>query len=208
MNQKVLAVFAHPDDEAFGPGGTLAVMAQTGEVNLICVTDGGNPKRKEELERSAKILGIRQVYFLDYADGSLCNAIYHELAGKIQSYVQELKPDMLLTYEPKGVSGHLDHVAVSLVTSYVYRENKEVKELWYFCELDHKLLRPFRAKYFIFMPRGYKREEIDLVIDTAKVYQIQVKAMMQHHSQRKDALQLLAMRALLPKEEYFLVEKR
>jgi LmbE family N-acetylglucosaminyl deacetylase len=208
MNKKVLAIFAHPDDEAFGPGGTLAILASEGEVNLICVTDGGDPRRAEELTASAKILGVRQVYFLGNKDGSLCNSLYHEIAGKIEKYVEDLRPEILLTYEPRGVSGHLDHVAVSMVVSYVFRKLKFLRELWYFCEMERKICRVFWDQYFIFFPKGYKKEEVDVMMDTSQVYLTQIKAMMAHKTQRKDALNLIALRALLPKEEYFLVEKR
>jgi LmbE family N-acetylglucosaminyl deacetylase len=206
--KRVLAIFAHPDDEAFGPGGTLAVLAKTCEVNLICITDGGDERRADELLAAAKILGINKVEFLGYPDGHLNNAIYHQLARKIQSFVDEFNPDILLTFEPRGVSGHIDHVAVSMVCSYLFRENKQINEIWYYCELEHQVFRPFQDHYFIYFPRGYKKEEVDEVIDTSKVYATQVKAMMEHKTQRKDAVQLLAMRALLPKEECFLISRR
>lgn len=214
--KRVLAVFAHPDDEAFGPGGALALLAQTAEVNLVCVTDGDIPGseeswakvRREELRRSAKILGIKEVIFLDLADGSLCNANYHQAADKIQTVVRRLKPELLITFEFRGVSGHLDHVAVSMVVSYVFRENRSIKAVWYWGELERKSLRLLRDRYFIFFPQGYKREEFDLTLDTKSVYDLQVKAMREHKSQKQDCDRILLMRKFWPKEEYFLVKKR
>jgi LmbE family N-acetylglucosaminyl deacetylase len=207
-SKKTLVVLAHPDDEVFGPGGTLALWSKEGEVQLICVTDGGDERRQEELEASAKILGLKAVHHLGYVDGSLNHALYHEVAAKIQKFVEAMKPEVLMTFELKGISGHLDHVAVSMITSYVFRENKEIKELWYFGELEHRALRSFRDKYFIFFPRGYKKEEMDETVETGSAYATQVKAMMAHQTQRKDALLLIAQRALLPKREYFKVWKR
>jgi N-acetylglucosamine malate deacetylase 2 len=214
--QKTLAVFAHPDDEAFGPGGILALLAKDTEVNLMCVTDGGAvgwskdlaSRRRAELKRSAKVLGIKEVIFLDYPDGSLNNNVYHQIAKEIQEVVRRLKPQRLITFEPRGVSGHLDHIAVSMISSYVFRENKDIKELWYFCELERKRARKLRDHYFIYFPEGYRKAEIDRVVDTSSVYQIQVKAMRAHQSQTKDAERIISKRKFLPKEEYFLVKKR
>src|SRR6185436_20606573 len=102
--KSVVAVFAHPDDEAFGSAGTLALLAKEREVYLICVTDGSagmNSSKKtkalaeirqEELLNSAKVLGIKEVFFLDYKDGSLSNNLYHEIADKIQKILEEIKP--------------------------------------------------------------------------------------------------------------------
>ena len=93
----IVGVFAHPDDEAFGPGGTLASFAKERDVYTICVTNGdagqnssGKTKelaqiRRDELLASAEVLGIKKVFFLDYKDGTLCNNLYHEIAGKIQT---------------------------------------------------------------------------------------------------------------------------
>lgn len=207
-DSSVLLVVAHPDDEAFGPGGTLALLAQTNTVTLICVTDGGLKERKAELLESAEILGVHEVIFLDYADGSLCNALYHEVAGKIQEVVDRVRPAMFLTFEPRGISGHIDHMAVTMITSYVFRENKAIKELWQFAELEWKFERPWRNKYFIYFPPGYRKEELDVEIDVSRVYSQQVKAMRAHKSQKKDAELIILARKLLPKREYFLVKKR
>lgn len=141
--KKLLVVTAHPDDEAFGPGGTIAFYAKQGvEVHVLCATRGEagqtdqefrvqnselrmNGKeigmvRENELRTSAKILGVQQVDFLDFTDGTLCNALYHRLAENIQQKIQAFAPHVVLTFEPRGVSGHLDHIAVGLTTTYAF----------------------------------------------------------------------------------------
>ncbi len=136
----LLAVFAHPDDEAFGPSGKIALEAKKRDVYLICVTDGamginsGRSKkdlaiiRKKELKNSAKKLGVKKVFFLEYKDGSLSNSLYHKIAEKIEDIVKEIKADTLLTFEPRGVSGHLDHIAVSFITTFVFRNNSDFRQ--------------------------------------------------------------------------------
>jgi LmbE family N-acetylglucosaminyl deacetylase len=211
-----LVVVAHPDDEVFGPGGTLALLAGNNTVTLICVTDGDNPTeknpfaaiRRRELEASSRVLGVHEVVFFDYPDGGLCNRLYHEVAGKIQKVVDRVKPTMLMTFEPRGISGHIDHMAVSMITSYVYRENKSIRELWYYCQLESRLTRPFNDHYFIYFPKGYSKDEVDMVIDTSSVWGQQVRAMRKHESQKKDGERIILARKLLPKEECFLVKRR
>jgi LmbE family N-acetylglucosaminyl deacetylase len=80
----VVGIFAHPDDEAFGPSGTLAKFAKEGrDVYIICVTKGDagdnysdktnnlTDIREEELKASAKELGVKEVIFLDFKDSLL-----------------------------------------------------------------------------------------------------------------------------------------
>src|SRR3989344_5955519 len=132
--KSIVCIFAHPDDEAFGPGGTIAILAKNYKVFIICVTDGDAGKnsssqarelgelRKEELLASAKVLRVRKVFFLGYKDGSLNNNLYHQLAEKLTKHLAILKPVTLLTFEPSGVSGHIDHIAVSMITSFVFEK--------------------------------------------------------------------------------------
>src|SRR5512135_954393 len=85
--QTLLAVLAHPDDESFGMGGTLALYAARGvEVHLVCATRGevGDVApdllqgfnsiadlRESELRCAAGILGLAGVHFLDYRDSGM-----------------------------------------------------------------------------------------------------------------------------------------
>jgi LmbE family N-acetylglucosaminyl deacetylase len=225
MNRPVaFAIFAHPDDEAFGPSGTIAILSQTHDIYLLCATRGeagenhsGTSKslhdvRAEEVKKSANILGVKGVFFLGFQDGALCNNLYHEIAQKIQVQVDKLHPSMILTNEPHGVSGHLDHVAVSMISSYVFQHNKDIKEIWYNClTKDQTDLRP---PYFIYFPPGYPRERVDKVVDVSSVWGLKMQAIKQHKSQKKDmqnvvlALNFFVLKNLGKKEEYFLVSKK
>jgi LmbE family N-acetylglucosaminyl deacetylase len=87
MTKTILAVLAHPDDESFGLGGTLALYAQKGyDTYLVCATRGEAGTvdasylngfkdtaelRTGELLRAAKILGLRDVFFLGYRDSGM-----------------------------------------------------------------------------------------------------------------------------------------
>ncbi len=138
--QRLLAVFAHPDDESFGPGGTLAHYAGQGtEVRLLCATRGevgdipeelleGDRDiahlRESELRCAAEHLGLSDVHFLDYRDSgmpgsednhhprALAAAPLDEVSAKIYEYMQEHQPQVVITFDPIGGYRHPDHIAV------------------------------------------------------------------------------------------------
>ncbi len=210
----MVAVFAHPDDEAFGPGGTIAKLSKDHEITVICVTPGDagqNIKtadtRKKELRASAKILGVKNVIFLNYKDGTLSNSVYHQLAADIEKELKRIKPEILMTFDIKGVSGHIDHIVVSLVTTFVFHRLSFVRELFYYCN-NLERSKILGEDYFIHFPGGYKQSEINEFIDVSKYWDIKISAMMAHKSQRFDAERILSKTAHLPKEECFLVLKK
>lgn len=220
MKKNLVCVFAHPDDEAFGPGGTIAKLSKKYNIYLLCVTKGEvgqkgktlkvqNSKlgevRAQELKCSAKILGIKKVYFLGFIDGTLSNNIYHKLAAKIKNHLQKLKPEIVITYEPQGVSGHIDHITTSMVTMFVVQNLKFVKEVWQVCRPD--TIARTRRNYFVYFPPGYKKSEIDKVVNTKDFWNKKIEAMMCHQSQIKDIKMIMKMQSKFPKEEYFLVKK-
>jgi len=206
----LVCIFAHPDDEAFGPGGTIAKFAQTRDVYILCATRGEVGKykgrkgkrnmadiRARELRRSAKILGVEGVFFLGFKDGALSNNLYHDIAHKIEKILKKLRPDTILTYEPHGISGHLDHIAMSFISSYVYERLPFVKKLMQYCVLDTPSRR--KRKYFVCLPPGYKKSEIDFASNVRGVWDLKVKAIMQHHSQIHDIKRILKMYEKSPK---------
>lgn len=213
----VVGVFAHPDDEAFGPGGTLAKFAQNNDVYVICATNGETATgevdkalakiRRAELRASCKILGVKKVYFLGFTDGTLSNNLYHTIAGKVKKILHELKPETLLTFEPRGVSGHIDHIVMSMVTQFIFPDIKSAKKLMMHC-LTFQRSQLMHGKYFIYFPFGYKDKEIDEVIDVSDIWETKVQAMQQHASQIHDVTRILEQSQQFPKKEYFLVEEK
>lgn len=121
---RMLVVLAHPDDESFAVGGTLAKYARQGiQVVLLCATRGeagisglaneeAGKIRELELLQAAKYLGI-EVHFLGYQDGELSKANPHKLLEHIACWIDTVQPQVVLTFGPDGVSGHPDHVTIS-----------------------------------------------------------------------------------------------
>lgn len=144
MVKRLLAVLAHPDDESFGPGGTLALYAQDGvEVHLICATRGEAGEippemqlnaeetasmREVELRCAASQLGLTGVHLLGYRDSgmlgsshnghpeALASAPVAEVAEKVAGLIRQIRPQVLITHDPVGGYRHPDHIAVHKAT--------------------------------------------------------------------------------------------
>lgn len=213
----LVCVIAHPDDEAFGPSGSLAYFATQRDVYIFCVTRGDSDakftkhdpnslavRREKELLASAKILGVKEVRFLNFKDGSLCNNNYHEVAATIQKELEEIQPDTVMTFELNGISGHLDHVAVAFTTTYATYKVPSVKTILYLRTLEEQM-KVERGHYFVYTPPGFTKEESDLVINTAPYWEKRLAAMNAHQSQAEDINRILSMISNFPKEEYFRV---
>jgi len=142
MNQQKTLVFlgAHPDDETFGPGATLAHYALAGvQVYVVCATRGeaGTVEpdfmkncstvaevRNAEMKCAAKALGLADIIYLGYRDSGMSGspdnkhtealmlAPVEEVAGKIVNVIRKIKPEVIITHDAGGGYGHPDHIAV------------------------------------------------------------------------------------------------
>ena len=131
----LLAVFAHPDDESRIVGGTLARYAAEGvAVALYCATRGEAWRagtdveeqialRTRELMAACRVLGIREVRLRDYPDGGLQRLDLAALRDDIAAYLQERRPQVVITFGPEGRTLHPDHIAIHhCATAAVMRE--------------------------------------------------------------------------------------
>lgn len=145
---RLLAVLAHPDDESFGPGGTLALYASLGvSVHLVCATRGelgqSPPKlqghlsladlREAELNCAASHLGLAQVHLLGYHDSgmpgsdredqsnALSQAPLPEVVEKVTQIMRQIRPQVVITFDPIGGYYHPDHVAIHHATLQSFR---------------------------------------------------------------------------------------
>ncbi|MBM3690242.1 MAG: PIG-L family deacetylase [Actinobacteria bacterium] len=126
-------VHAHPDDEALLTSGTMARAAAEGQrVVLVVATDGAAGLtssayregladiRREEVEESARHLGVSRVVHLGYADSGLAgdapsgfaSASLDEVSERIRGILSEESANVVVGYDPSGGYGHPDHVRV------------------------------------------------------------------------------------------------
>lgn len=129
---RLLGVFAHPDDETFCAGGTLAKYAAAGaEVMVVCATRGEAGQirdpavatrrtlgdvRTRELHHACHHLGVNHVICLDFGDGQLDAYDRDLLSQHISDVLVGFAPDVVITFGTDGVYGHPDHIAIGAAT--------------------------------------------------------------------------------------------
>ena len=128
--RRLALVFAHPDDETFAVGATVARYAHEGvHIALFCATDGNagssssvpvsSPEelatiRRNELLSAARHLGIRDVVTAGHPDKGLAALDPEALTGDIVAFLRHAQPDVVITFGPEGApTGHPDHRALS-----------------------------------------------------------------------------------------------
>lgn len=180
----LLVVLAHPDDESFGMGGTLALYASQGvQVRLICATRGEAGEvnadlmkgyksiadlRTHELACAAGFLGLTSVDFLGYHDSgmqgtddnqnpaSLYQASLEDVSHKIEQMMKKYHPQVVITFDPSGGYLHPDHVKINRAAE---------KAFFSFIENKHAGLIVYRPQklYFHTMPVGIFKYAVKLM---------------------------------------------
>jgi len=123
----ILAIGAHPDDVEYGCGGSLVQFARGGnDVYLFVATrggEGGSPAvRQHEQEESAKLLGVKKIFWGGYHDTQL--PLERELIAKVESVVTEVRPDLIFGHAPRDT--HQDHRVLADATFSATRYTKNV----------------------------------------------------------------------------------
>jgi LmbE family N-acetylglucosaminyl deacetylase len=210
--KSILAVYAHPDDESFVPGGTIARYAFEGvKVTLVCATRGeegmlGDPPladraslgecREDELLCSCRVLGVDRICFLDFIDSRLSTYPHPDVEGKIVEIVRTVKPQVVITFGSEGITGHPDHAAISHFTTDAFfdagRPDKypELKELgldfYQPAKLYYSVLPKSLAESLSVKLKGVEEDKITAVIDVSRYAHIKKEALFCHRTQLPD----------------------
>jgi N-acetylglucosamine malate deacetylase 2 len=148
---RILAVYAHPDDEAFGPSDILARYARAGaEVAGVWATRGEHGEapvepapdpatlgalREQDLRAAAAVIGIGRVELLGYEDNALEQVPPAELEERVLAVMRAVRPEVVLTMGPAGITRHPDHVALHRATVAAFHraraEGAAVRELYF-----------------------------------------------------------------------------
>lgn len=186
MNERLLVILPHPDDESFGAAGLIALKRKANvPVTYACCTLGemgrnmGNPLvanretlkniRKKELEKVAEILGINDLRMLGYRDKTLEFEDEEKLADHFEQIIRDVKPTLLVTFYP-GFAVHPDHDACGEA---VIRAVKRMK----------KAERPVVYCMAFSNDRFEHIGEPDVEIDIKEVADIKFQAIKAHRSQ-------------------------
>ena len=145
---KILACFAHPDDESFGPSGTLAKATRSGHsIALLTFTRGESgtlgiskklsgtelaDRRCAELKQAAEKLGIQHLHICQLSDKQLQYFPAQKGIEIIRGEIDQFEPDIVITYHENTISGHPDHLAVTKWTLQTVKAMKDPPVLFFY----------------------------------------------------------------------------
>lgn len=203
---RVLVIVAHSDDIEFGIAGTVARWTKEGTTVTYCiVTDsssGSNEPgadlaalvetRKREQINAARAVGVRDVRFLGYKDGTLTPSL--ELRRDLARVVRDVRPQIVVTMDPttvfwreNGYINHPDHRATGEAAVYAVFPSAETRPI--FPELLDEGLEPCKVEqlWMVLSP------QTDILVDISDVHAQKMNALRAHPSQLdEDVVQMVA----------------
>lgn len=229
MKRVMVGIFAHPDDESFGPSGTLLKLVRDDtDVHLLLLTDGeagANPaqapdlgkQRLDEWSRATELIGAKSTAALHFPDGELSHSmhiaigasLHAEMHRIIESYADDIELSVM-TFDLLGLTGHLDHIAASYLATHQFYSLKydtpphvHLGELWYYCLSREQAPATEWTDYY--MPIGRDEKHINRVIDISDFLPAKYAVMDAHVSQVHDAQTLKQLGDKLLSREHFYV---
>lgn len=237
MKKRLLLLLAHPDDETFGPAGTIAKYASSGaDVYLATATRGeagmlGDPPvtdrahlgevRAAELLCAAGILGIRKVSFLGFFDGQLGAVPRERIVEKAVEQIRWTRPHVLIGFGPGGVSRHPDHVVMSSVALEAFDAAADPNRFPGQIRDGISAWAPYKLYQFEIAQEildewgvplvGVPREKLTTIVDTSAFVDRKIEAFYSHRTQSKDYTRILSRegyREFCSRETYVLAKSR
>lgn len=226
MKKVLFGIFAHPDDEAFGPVGTLIKEVDDGtELHLIVLTggeNGTNPDnlpnlgevRIQEWRAAGAVIGASSMHHLGYIDGTLNNIDHLEITIKITEIVESVvggRDDIeieFMSLDLGGYTGHIDHIVAARSACLAFYRLREtgnpMKRVRLACLSREEI--PETNTDFVYMEPGKTPEEIDETVDASE-YTVKIHEVMRlHHTQRNDYQTVTTYKADKLGINYFLVK--
>lgn len=181
---KILYIFPHPDDEAFGPARAMSKQRRQGhEVYLLTLTRGGATKQRfkygysvekmceiryDELQKVGGVLDLSGLTILDLPDSGLKEMDPREIENVIMEEMERIQPQVVVTYAVHGISGFHDHLVSHAAVKRAFVRIKEnapwLKRLaFYTITIEEAEQSPH------FHLNGSKPEDIDCVINAAPI---------------------------------------
>lgn len=214
MKKILFGIFAHPDDEAFGPCGTLIKERMDGtELHLILLTPGEagqNPDgfpdlgaaREIEWHAACDLIGASGRHSLRFRDGRLNNVtmqlasdrVIRIVRDTISTYKTPVEVEFM-TLEPNGLTGHIDHIVAARMASFVFyrlkNEGLPLSRIRYYC--NDEIAAPQHTTDWIFADKGHPDHEIDEIVDARELRSDIIAVMQTHKTQRADCEYYLAL---------------
>lgn len=228
MKKIIFAIFAHPDDESFGPSGTLLSETRSGtELHLILLTSGDagtNPDnhpdlgvvRLDEWRKAGQLMGATGMHYLDYKDGQLNNLAMLEASQRIINLITPIVKAAsadteieLLTNDLNGITGHIDHIVAARTACYVFYTLKQhdprFTRIRLTCLAD--TVMPHSNTHWLYMEAGRSANEINETVDARHLRDELITIIRTHHTQRADGEQHIAHQGETIGLNHFIVKR-
>ena len=212
MKKIIFGIFAHPDDEAFGPCGTLLQEARSGtDIHLIMLTAGDagtnlhgtsdlGEVRLQEWKKAGELLGTKGMHFLGYQDGHLDNTAMPKIAQQIAEIVTSTLADTsvdtvveFMCFDFTGLSGHIDHIVASRAACLAFyrlqEQDTRLRRIRLFC-LPASLY-PSHNIDWLYKEAGCSEDKIDETIDARVLREEIIQIMRTHETQLQDCEAIL-----------------
>jgi LmbE family N-acetylglucosaminyl deacetylase len=207
MKKIIFGIFAHPDDEAFGPSGTLLLETRaSAELHLITLTageNGTNPDnhadlgavRLKEWKAAGKLIGASSMHHFGYVDGTLGNIDHVAIAKRLEILVHNILAKQsepveieFMSLDLNGLTGHIDHIVAGRSACLAFYRLKDaglpVSRIRLACLTKEQ--HPSQNTDFVYMESGRLKEEINETVDARTVIDDIYAIMRAHHTQRQD----------------------
>jgi LmbE family N-acetylglucosaminyl deacetylase len=202
----ILAVFAHPDDETSAAGGTFSKYVREGvDIHVVTATRGelgelgtGDLKierhelpavREAELRAVLELYGANPPILLGYCDQALITADFETLTQDVLQAMEAVRPDVVITFGPTGISNHDDHKAIHRAATeafHRYRHTPASDPRLYYIALPQEVAERFE---FALHP---SEQTLSVCIDIADVKPIKLQGLRTYRSQA-DAQELAVL---------------
>jgi LmbE family N-acetylglucosaminyl deacetylase len=230
----LLALYAHPDDEQMSTG-TLAQLASDGiKTGLVCATRGEAGQlhesvqatqdeigriREGELRAAALTVGVKHLWFLDYRDSgwfgspdndradAFANCQDEEALHRIVKIVREFRPTVMVTFDPTGGYGHIDHIKIHQLTMAAFNaaadpgQYPDAGEPWQTSRVYYSIFpASIMEKVYTYlkstnpddnflqidMPPRPPEQDITTVVDVGRWLETKDRSLRSHRTQRGD----------------------
>ncbi|MFO8056545.1 MAG: PIG-L family deacetylase [bacterium] len=201
LEKGVLILVAHADDTEFLAGGTVARLASEGcEVVEVIATDNSRgtfelsmdtiiPQSREEARGAARVLGKKDVVFLDYPDGMLSDVRLNELRERFMRLIRQYRPRTIMTFDPWApFEPHPDHRQVAFAA--VEAVSFSHFPLFHPEHKDEGLEPHLVAEQYFFAKHPVHANK---VVDTTAFIEKKIQALCEHDSQMKLTIDDLKM---------------
>ena len=194
-----LGLFAHPDDETSASAGTMVKWIKNGNLAYVVTATGGElgtlgtgglvierselaRVRESELKQNLSMYGCNPPFLLRYRDQELANEDLQILSNKILDIMHLIRPDIIVTFGPSGISNHSDHIAIHKASQKAYIEYRNrCTEKEYPLLIYPSIPANVAEQYELQLSPDEKR--IDIIVDIESSIDIKIQGLRNYKSQ-------------------------